>query len=154
MIDIIEAKDMCKIKMIAIDVDGTLLNSKKELTKKVKDTILRAQSAGIKVVIATGRPLSGIKPLLNELKLANQKDQYVICFGGGVVETTSENILLEKTLTYDDYVDLEAISLKLGLHFMLLLLIEFILLIEILAIILYMKQIWSTWVFLIVRQLK
>ncbi len=62
MIDIIEAKDMCKIKMIAIDVDGTLLNSKKELTKKVKDTILRAQSAGIKVVIATGRPLSGIKP--------------------------------------------------------------------------------------------
>ncbi len=117
MIDIIEAKDMCKIKMIAIDVDGTLLNSKKELTKKVKDTILRAQSVGIKVVIATGRPLSGIKSLLNELKLANQKDQYVICFGGGVVETTSENILLEKTLTYDDYVDLEAISLKLGLHF-------------------------------------
>lgn len=29
MIDIIEAKDMCKIKMIAIDVDGTLLNSKR-----------------------------------------------------------------------------------------------------------------------------
>ena len=108
---------MKNIKVIAIDVDGTLLNSKKELTPKVKNAILKAKQAGIKIVIATGRPLSGVKEILTELGLANQKDQYVVCFGGGVVETTAGKVLFEKRLTYDNYLDLETISLKLGLHF-------------------------------------
>lgn len=108
---------MKNIKIIAIDVDGTLLNSKKELTPKVKNAILKAKSVGIKIVIATGRPLSGVEKILIELGLNNQEDQYVVCFGGGVVETTAGNILFEKKLTYDNYLDLETISLKLGLHF-------------------------------------
>ncbi len=108
---------MEKIKIISIDVDGTLLNSKKKLTQKVKNAILKAKNAGIKIVIATGRPLSGAKQILKELGLDNQNDQYVVCFGGGVVETTSGEVLFEKKLTYDNYLDLETIALKLGLHF-------------------------------------
>ena len=108
---------MNEIKVIAIDVDGTLLNSKKQLTRGVKNAILMARKAGIKIVIATGRPLSGVKQILHELDLANQNDEYVVCFGGGVVETTSGNVLFEKQLTYDNYLDLETIALKLGLHF-------------------------------------
>ena len=108
---------MKNIKIIAIDVDGTLLNSKKELTLKVKNTILKAKRAGIKIVIATGRPLSGVEKILTELGLNDQEDQYVVCFGGGVVETTAGDVLFEKKLTYDNYLDLETISLKLGLHF-------------------------------------
>ena len=72
---------MKNIKIIAIDVDGTLLNSKKELTLKVKNTILKAKRAGIKIVIATGRPLSGVEKILTELGLNDQEDQYVVCFG-------------------------------------------------------------------------
>lgn len=108
---------MNEIKVIAIDVDGTLLNSQKQLTRGVKNAILMAREAGIKIVIATGRPLSGVKQILHELDLANQNDEYVVCFGGGVVETTSGNVLFEKKLTYDNYLDLETIALKLGLHF-------------------------------------
>ena len=108
---------MNEIKVIAIDVDGTLLNSKKQLTRGVKNAILMARKAGIKIVIATGRPLSGVKQILHELDLANQNDEYVVCFGGGVVVTTSGNVLFEKQLTYDNYLDLETIALKLGLHF-------------------------------------
>ncbi len=52
---------MNKLKIIAIDVDGTLLNSKKQLTRGVKNAILMARKAGIKIVIATGRPLSGVE---------------------------------------------------------------------------------------------
>ena len=90
---------MEKIKIISIDVDGTLLNSKKKLTQKVKNAILKAKNAGIKIVIATGRPLSGAKQILEELGLDNQNDQYVVCFGGGVVETTSGEVLFEQQLT-------------------------------------------------------
>lgn len=108
---------MNEIKVIAIDVDGTLLNSKKQLTRGVKNAILMARKAGIKIVIATGRRLSGVKQILHELDLANQNDEYVVCFGGGVVVTTSGNVLFEKQLTYDNYLDLETIALKLGLYF-------------------------------------
>lgn len=61
--------------------------------------------------------MSGVEKILTELGLNDQEDQYVVCFGGGVVETTAGNVLFEKKLTYDNYLDLETISLKLGLHF-------------------------------------
>lgn len=80
---------MSEIKLIAIDIDGTLVNSKKELTEGVKVAIKEAKNQGIKVVICTGRPLPGVTKLLKELELDNQDDQYVVCFGGNVVETTS-----------------------------------------------------------------
>ena len=73
---------MKNIKIIAIDVDCTLLNSKKELTLKVKNTILKARRAGIKIVIATGRPLSGVEKILPEVGVNDQEDQYVVWFGG------------------------------------------------------------------------
>ena len=81
---------MNEIKVIAIDVDGTLLNSKKQLTRGVKNAILMARKAGIKIVIATGRPLSGVKQILHELDLANQNDEYVVCFGCRKVAPTND----------------------------------------------------------------
>ena len=105
------------IKLIAIDIDGTLVNSNRQITPAVKDAILEAKKRGIKVVIITGRPLSGVKALLAELDLDNQDDQYVVCFGGSVVETTSGQEIYHQGISYEDYVDLEAIARKVGLHF-------------------------------------
>ena len=108
---------MREIKLIAIDIDGTLVNSKKELTQEVKAAIKAAKSQEIKVVICTGRPLPGVTKLLEELELDNQDDQYVICFGGNVIETTSGKPLYQKGISYEDFVDLEAIARKKNLHF-------------------------------------
>ncbi|MSE04748.1 sugar-phosphatase (plasmid) [Lactobacillus salivarius] len=108
---------MREIKLIAIDIDGTLVNSKKKLTQEVKTAIKEAKRQGIKVVICTGRPLPGVKKLLKELELDNQDDQYVICFGGNVIETTSGKTLYQKGISYEDFVDLEAIARKKNLHF-------------------------------------
>lgn len=44
-----------KYKMVAIDLDGTLLNRNKEITASTKETILKAQNKGVKVALATGR---------------------------------------------------------------------------------------------------
>lgn len=62
------------IKLIAIDIDGTLVNSKGKLTPKVKETIKQATAQGIKVVICTGRPLAGVTDFLAQLDLADQDD--------------------------------------------------------------------------------
>ena len=67
------------IKLVAIDIDGTLLNSKKEITPSVFEAIQDAKAAGVKIVITTGRPIAGVSKLLNELHLMDPGD-YVITF--------------------------------------------------------------------------
>ena len=76
------------IKLIAVDIDGTLLNSQRQVTPEVFQAIQDAKAAGVKVVIATGRPIPGVLPLLEELNL-NQDGDYVITFNGGLVQETS-----------------------------------------------------------------
>lgn len=55
------------IKLIACDLDGTLLNAKKEITKENIDTIKDLKDALF--VVATGRPLDGIKSINEQLGL-------------------------------------------------------------------------------------
>lgn len=49
-----------QIKMIGLDLDGTLLNSKKELGSYTKQILKQAIDKGIIVMVATGRPLTGV----------------------------------------------------------------------------------------------
>ncbi|CIW08439.1 Cof family protein [Streptococcus pneumoniae] len=49
---------MADIKLIALDLDGTLLTTDKRLTDRTKETLKAARDRGIKVVLTTGRPLS------------------------------------------------------------------------------------------------
>ena len=42
-------------KLLALDIDGTLLNSKREITPGVRSAIQRAVDAGVTVLLATGR---------------------------------------------------------------------------------------------------
>ncbi|MGN1402071.1 MAG: Cof-type HAD-IIB family hydrolase [Bacillus sp. (in: firmicutes)] len=44
-----------KIKLVAIDMDGTLLDSEGKIPEKNKDRILKAEQAGVKVLLSTGR---------------------------------------------------------------------------------------------------
>ncbi len=57
------------IKLIAIDMDGTLLNPQHEVTAAVKSAIGRARDKGVSIVLATGRPLVGIERYLMELDM-------------------------------------------------------------------------------------
>lgn len=95
------------IKLIAIDIDGTLVNNDLEITPKTLAVLQRAQQAGIKVVITTGRPLSGFQNYLNQLGINHQANQYVICYNGSLLETTDQKIIAHQSITLDDYFDLE-----------------------------------------------
>lgn len=86
------------IKLIACDLDGTLLNAKKEITKENIDTIKGLKDALF--VVATGRPLDGIKSINEQLGL-NKKNCYSICYNGAViVENSSHKIIAKKTIPY------------------------------------------------------
>jgi Cof subfamily protein (haloacid dehalogenase superfamily) len=103
--------------LAAIDVDGTLVNSEKKLTAVVKKTIAAARQKNIKIVICTGRPFTGIKSILAELALQNQADQYVICFGGALVQKTNGRIINLQPLAYESYLKLEVLARMRQLHF-------------------------------------
>lgn len=70
-------------KIIALDVDGTLVNSQLELTPAVRDALIKVQrDYGMTVVIASGRPTAGLRHLAEELRLA-EYGGYVLPFNGG-----------------------------------------------------------------------
>jgi hydroxymethylpyrimidine pyrophosphatase-like HAD family hydrolase len=60
---------MPKYRLLAIDVDGTLVNSQHELTDVTRQAVLRAKRAGIEIVLATGRRYSRVLPLVEPLEL-------------------------------------------------------------------------------------
>ncbi len=68
-------------KLISIDMDGTLLNSKGELSEKNALAIKNAINKGVKVVFTTGRGIRSIIKFLDEVGLSNS-DEYVITNNG------------------------------------------------------------------------
>jgi Cof subfamily protein (haloacid dehalogenase superfamily) len=60
---------MSRFRLLAIDIDGTLVNSQHELTEATRRAVLRAKGAGIEIVLATGRRYSRVLPLVEPLEL-------------------------------------------------------------------------------------
>lgn len=88
-----------KIKLIAIDIDGTLLNSQKKLTQENKRAIRRAKEKGVRIVLCTGRPLRSMYYLIEELDLFDEQDLAVTYNGGLIQYTQTEQVLFQRNLT-------------------------------------------------------
>lgn len=65
-------------KLVATDMDGTLLNEKHTLNKKTIDTIHKIKELGIKLVLVSGRGFNKLKPFEDELNIHD----YAICLNG------------------------------------------------------------------------
>lgn len=104
------------IKLIAIDIDGTLLNEHNQLAKATITAISKARQTGIKVVLCTGRPLSGVQPYLDQLNISGA-DEYAITFNGAMAQNLDGKVIAHQTLTYDDFLQTEMIARKLGVHY-------------------------------------
>ncbi|MCK8604786.1 Cof-type HAD-IIB family hydrolase [Leuconostoc citreum] len=87
---------MTTIKLIALDLDNTLLLPNKTLSHRNKCILQTLHHHHIKIVLTTGRPLPNTKPILDQLNFT-KKDDYVILFNGGLIKNLSNNnILLNK----------------------------------------------------------
>ena len=89
-------------KIIALDMDGTLLNNNKEVTSKTREALQKAREKGVKVVLASGRPIDGLRRYLDELELVRD-NEYVLSYNGCLVqEVKSQKIIHEVGLKGDD----------------------------------------------------
>ena len=73
---------MMERKILALDIDGTLTNSNKEVTPLTLKKIKEIQGLGHMVAIASGRPLPGIRKIADTLEL-EKYGGYVLAFNGG-----------------------------------------------------------------------
>ncbi|MFR5600960.1 MAG: Cof-type HAD-IIB family hydrolase [Lachnospiraceae bacterium] len=71
-------------EMIVLDLDGTLTNRDKVITARTKESLMKAQAIGKKVVLASGRPTQGVLPLARELRL-EEYGGYILSFNGGKI---------------------------------------------------------------------
>ena len=103
-------------KLIALDMDGTLLREDKTISSETFAAIKNARSKGVKVVLTTGRPLKGIKRYLEQLGLITEGDYAITCNGSVVQETKTGKVIAEKRLTYQDLLDIYQLSKDLNLN--------------------------------------
>lgn len=101
-------------KLLAIDMDGTLLNERHEVSPAVLAALDAVRERGIRLVLCSGRPIAGMRPYLAELGLMGP-DDYAIGYNGAYVErTAAAEVLFEYTLSLGDVRDLYELSLRLG----------------------------------------
>ena len=68
-------------RLVALDLDGTLLNSYGEISSETREAIKQSVEKGVEIVLASGRPISSVEDLANEL----QANHYIISGNGATV---------------------------------------------------------------------
>lgn len=87
-----------KYKLLVLDVDGTLLNEEKEVSKRTLATLRKVQQTGVRIVLASGRPTHGLKPLIKALEL-DIYGGYVLSFNGcQIIDAKNGEVLFERRI--------------------------------------------------------
>ncbi len=85
-------------KVLVLDIDGTLTNSRKEISPNTKRAIQETLKRGHKVILASGRPTPGMRRYEEELEL-EKYGGYLLSFNGGrIVECRSGEVVYQRIL--------------------------------------------------------
>ena len=87
-----------KYKLLVLDVDGTLVNSKKELSPQTLTTLLKTEHAGIRLVLASGRSPYGLRHLVEKLEM-KKWGGYILPYNGAqIIDAKNDEVLFEKRI--------------------------------------------------------
>ena len=87
-----------KYKLLILDVDGTLLNDEREISKRTLAALLKVQQMGVRIVLASGRPTYGLMPLAKTLELGNYGG-FVLSYNGcQIIKAQNGEILFERRI--------------------------------------------------------
>lgn len=107
-----------KRKILALDLDGTLTNSRKEITARTKQAIREIQRQGHLVVLASGRPTPGAQAVADKLKLY-QYGGYLLSYNGArVIDCRTGELLYQETMPQEVVPQIFAMAEELGIGMM------------------------------------
>ncbi|MDR1914741.1 MAG: Cof-type HAD-IIB family hydrolase [Clostridiales bacterium] len=101
-----------KYKLLVLDVDGTLLNNKREITPSTLTTLLKIQQMGVQIVLASGRSTHGLRPIAQMLEL-DRNNGYILSYNGGQIFNMQTNeLLFERRIHPTDirYIEQQAVK--------------------------------------------
>lgn len=101
-----------KIKLVATDIDGTLVKWDTSVSDGVKDCIKKLQENGVKVVLVTGRMHCATKHLRDELGLNSP----VVSYQGGLIKDSDGKTLYQENLDSDYAKEIINWAHKNGVH--------------------------------------
>lgn len=81
------------MKLLVLDIDGTLVNSKKEITPATLHAIENWRNEGNLLAIATGRPTAGVRQVADKLSL-REKGGYILSYNGACISDASTGELI------------------------------------------------------------
>ena len=82
-------------KLIACDLDETLIDDDAHVCQRNIDAIKAATKLGVKFVPATGRGYRAIEKTLAEIGLKDKANEYVISFNGGCITENKDNRIMK-----------------------------------------------------------
>lgn len=101
-----------KYKMLVLDVDGTLLNDEKMISKRTAHALRKVQQMGIRVMLASGRPTYGLLPLAKQLDLGSY-DGFILSYNGGqVIKASNGEVIFERRINPEQIPYLEKKAVK------------------------------------------
>lgn len=109
-----DGRERMQYRLIAIDVDGTLLDDEHRLRPRVRRAVREAAAAGAEIVLCTGRSPASTLPLLEELGL---KGVVITHNGAAIVESESLNVLYQTPLSPESAAPYLAYCRERDLHF-------------------------------------
>ncbi|MBC1519203.1 HAD family phosphatase [Listeria welshimeri] len=84
---------------IILDIDGTLLNDDKKISPETKKALITAQQNGVKLILASGRPTTGMHLYAEQLEMKKYHGLLVSYNGAKVVDCQTKEELFNQTLT-------------------------------------------------------
>ncbi|MBC2273032.1 HAD family phosphatase [Listeria welshimeri] len=84
---------------IILDIDGTLLNDDKKISSETKKALITAQQNGVKLILASGRPTTGMHLYAEQLEMEKYHGLLVSYNGAKVVDCQTKEELFNQTLT-------------------------------------------------------
>jgi len=90
------------MKTLVFDIDGTLYTSSKEISQKTKECLIDLQKKGDKVILASGRPTTGMLGLAKELELDRYNGLIVSYNGSKVIDCSTGEELFNQAMSIDE----------------------------------------------------
>ena len=90
-------------KFVAIDLDGTMLNSYGIVTENTKNVIKKVLNEGVEVIIASGRPIDSIKTIAKEIE---SKKYFIAGNGALIYDIQNDRIIYEKFMSKEKVLEI------------------------------------------------
>jgi Cof subfamily protein (haloacid dehalogenase superfamily) len=89
------------IKVIALDIDGTLFNTHEEIMPITRAMLMKAHQQGIILVLASGRSIHGLKSLVSRLDFPLENTVFIGYNGASIVDASTHEIYFQSIIDQD-----------------------------------------------------